>query len=372
MLRTIILCSLISLPNITLAQISLNTSATLVEISNSGTHSWIDSTLGNGFTQDVLTVRGNNIKHVNETSNILRLSNFNFNLPLDAVVSTVSFTIRRRAIGGTKLVDQQVRLETFGINLSNNLASSVNWSTNFEEITYSGTALDWGLSLTAAALNSSDFALIFQVGRNSNSTTSNQSPEIDFFGVSISYSSVLPIDLMDFYGQALQNGERQISWQTASECNNSHFLLQRKTKDEDFTTIARIEGGGTSSSVLQYDYYDSEYANDELLYYQLIQVDYNGQEKTYQPIAINVGEREEFTVYPNPSIHYIVARNIGANSSVESIQILSFSGEKIFELSGEEVSNEQPIDIHELKAGKYLIRLQRSNGSVCTKKFVKN
>lgn len=372
MLKRYILCTLICSPIITYSQVSLNTSATLTEVSNSGTHAWIDSTLSNGYSQDALTVRGFDIEHVNETSNVLRLSDFNFNIPENAIIESVSFTIRRRANGGSKLIDEQVRIETYGTNLSYNLANSNNWTTSFEEITYSGSASDWGVSLTPEALNRSDFSLIFQVGRSSNSTTSNQSPEIDFFGMSVSYSTPLPITLNEFKGSVMENGDRQLFWSTATEFNNSHFILQRRTEHETFVDLARISGAGTSDEMHYYELYDRSYANDEILYYRIIQVDQDGKKEIFNPIALQVNSREDFTVYPNPTIDYLVAKNLKKEEVITMVKILSIDGQdQPFDFN---TSNDfsTKIDVHDLPSGSYYIIITLSDGRTFKKKFIKN
>lgn len=349
MLKKYFISTLFTLPIATYSQINQNSTGTISEQSNSGTHNWVSSTLGNGYAEDNLFIQGNDIEHVDETSNILRISNFNFSFPANALITEVKFTLRKGANGGDKLVDQQVRLETYGSYLSNNLAESGNWTQTITTSIYRGDESTWGIPLTADALNRSDFAILLQAGRNSNSTTSNQSPEIDFFSMQVSYSEALPIQLINFAGLAMTNGDRQLSWGTASEINNSHFLLERKTDQEDFATIARIEGAGNSISNQHYTFYDRDYANNETVYYRLKQVDFDGKETDLGIISVHIDEREDFTVYPNPSIHYIIANSSDVNRTNSRMDILEVGGQLVH---SEEYSNHdifQRIQTDDLK-----------------------
>jgi hypothetical protein len=94
----------------------------------------------------------------------------------------------------------------------------------------------------------------------------------------------LPIELTQFNGYKT-NEYNVLNWQTASEHNNSHFLLERSVNSE-FSTITKIEGAGNSSSKLDYSFIDYS-APQTINYYRLTQVDFDGNSKTYDPISID-------------------------------------------------------------------------------------
>jgi len=48
----------------------------------------------------------------------------------------------------------------------------------------------------------------------------------------------------------------ELNWATASETDNSHFVIERSYDAQSFEAIDRVEGNGTSSEVLHYDYTD--------------------------------------------------------------------------------------------------------------------
>lgn len=86
--------------------------------------------------------------------------------------------------------------------------------------------------------------------------------------------TLLPIELLDF--TVVNTGNMNtLEWQTASESNNSHYLIERSTDMKNWTKIAQVAGAGTSSAQTDYKYFDY-IISDEILYYKLSQVDFDG------------------------------------------------------------------------------------------------
>lgn len=87
-------------------------------------------------------------------------------------------------------------------------------------------------------------------------------------------SSPLPIALLSFDIECSLLGNH-ITWQTASETNNDYFELIRSDDGVNFTTVAQIQGNGTSSATHFYSFTD-EVNSTGITVYKLIQYDYNG------------------------------------------------------------------------------------------------
>ena len=79
-----------------------------------------------------------------------------------------------------------------------------------------------------------------------------------------------------------------IKWQTASEHNSLHYLLERSTTGEfdESNTIQIIQAAGNSTEIIDYIHLDKGYSQT-INYYRLVQVDIDGQFKIYGPISIN-------------------------------------------------------------------------------------
>ena len=98
----------------------------------------------------------------------------------------------------------------------------------------------------------------------------------------------LPIELVYFEGRNTVDGNL-LEWQTATEINNDYFTLERgvyANGSVDWQVIEYQPGAGNSTITNTYGYYDWEYA-DDINYYRLTQTDYNGQQETFNIIAID-------------------------------------------------------------------------------------
>ena len=74
------------------------------------------------------------------------------------------------------------------------------------------------------------------------------------------------------------------------------------------------------------------------------------------------------TLYPNPVNNYL---NIKSNNSIKKIQIYSLQGRLEKTFLNTNTLNTKSIRVSELSSGMYLIKVEGSNGSVITTKFIK-
>ena len=97
----------------------------------------------------------------------------------------------------------------------------------------------------------------------------------------------LPIELMSFEGSKKED-YNVLKWQTASEHNNSHFILERSVTGNytEKDVINVVNGAGNSTQLLDYNFVDTD-APETINYYRLTQVDYDGNFKQYGPISID-------------------------------------------------------------------------------------
>lgn len=93
----------------------------------------------------------------------------------------------------------------------------------------------------------------------------------------------LPITLISFKGTPMED-YNLIEWITASELNNDFFILQKSLDANNFISIGMIDGGGNSNTTLNYDYIDS--TPNQITYYKLTQVDFNGLREDSEMIVV--------------------------------------------------------------------------------------
>jgi large repetitive protein len=134
-----------------------------------------------------------------------------------------------------------------------------------------------------------------------------------------------PVRLISF-SAAKSNNDIIITWKTASEINNSHFIIERSTNGVDFTSIAQIVGRGNSNIVNDYSFTDVNTPKLNL-YYRLQQVDFNA-DKSYSIIVLVKTFKDAqptISIYPNPvqqRIASITTSNIASGKYILSIKSL--------------------------------------------------
>lgn len=130
---------------------------------------------------------------------------------------------------------------------------------------------------------------------------SNTSPQINDIWLTTITPSPLPIKLTSFSTNCETDGKVTVKWETASEMNSSHYILQRSEDLISWMDISQVSAKGNSSVLSKYTVIDSE-PNRGTNYYRLVQYDFNGEFERFNPIS-SVCNVENFSIvlYPNPS-----------------------------------------------------------------------
>lgn len=108
-------------------------------------------------------------------------------------------------------------------------------------------------------------------------------------------SSLLPVELTEFYGKQLNNVVK-LFWSTASEINNEFFEIQRSYDGIVYTKIGSVQGKGNTSYTTNYEFIDNT-INNTIAYYRLKQVDFDGAYKEYDPIAIQYLDKKDLSIF---------------------------------------------------------------------------
>jgi len=117
-------------------------------------------------------------------------------------------------------------------------------------------------------------------------------------------SQPLPVTLVAFTAQRL-GADGLLQWQTASELNNDHFVVESSADGLHFQALGQVAGAGTSTQAHGYQFTDQNLARYAVgqVYYRLRQVDTDGT-ATYSPVrtvAVPLAAGLLVQVYPNPS-----------------------------------------------------------------------
>jgi hypothetical protein len=96
--------------------------------------------------------------------------------------------------------------------------------------------------------------------------------------------TVLPTGLINYNGNYI-NSKSELTWQTASEQNNSHFTLSHSTDGYQFNVIGTVMGAGNSSDIRDYRFIHN-FPHPGMNYYKLKSTDYDGKEYSKGIVAI--------------------------------------------------------------------------------------
>lgn len=175
----------------------------------------------------------------------------------------------------------------------------------------------------------------------------------------------LNVDLLSFNAVAKQD-KVDLQWETLSERNSSHFVVERSQNLVDWQKVNQLQGAGT---IEQRRYYIT---SDEApllgtTYYRLTQFDNNGDFEHFDLKSVFYEGRREIQVYPNPAKE---STNItGLADDVSSIELLNGSGQLVLSFTPQQSTIEQ-LNTSGLQSGIYLIKIIYRNGTVDLKKLV--
>jgi len=166
---------------------------------------------------------------------------------------------------------------------------------------------------------------------------------------------ILPIKLINFSAENSSIGLVDLKWQTATESNVSHFIIQQSADSKKFNEVAKVKATGESNSLQSYRYQLKTNPTGNLStsqYFRLKTVDRDGSESFSPIVSLKDKTRKKLEVYPNPasnSIHFNVQAIDGIPMKLYNIHGQSF---QINLLDG------QTIDLSELPNGIYYLQVQ--------------
>jgi len=169
--------------------------------------------------------------------------------------------------------------------------------------------------------------------------------------------TTLPVRL-DGFSAKLDGNRVKLEWTTASELDNSHFLIGRSTNGKDYVRVARVNGKGTTTASSNYLAYDHQPAVG-LNYYRLLQVDHNGKETELAIKSLDFSlSGLVLSAYPNPtSTHYHIVSNVATAASITAI-----TGQEVKRLQlvpgiNQLDASTWPVGIYILKTSKGILKL---------------
>jgi hypothetical protein len=169
-------------------------------------------------------------------------------------------------------------------------------------------------------------------------------------------STPLPVELLSF--NATPNGNWvNVYWTTASEINNDYFIVQHSKNNLHFEDITQVDGAGNSTCIKNYAAVDYD-PYDDVSYYRLKQVDFNGVYHYSNIVSVNFGPENALNVYPSASSGVFQVSFTGTKDKEHTLIIRNLLGQvfysKVFVMDGNSFT--QFIDLSgELTSGVYMV-----------------
>ncbi|MDT3695957.1 MAG: T9SS type A sorting domain-containing protein [Ignavibacterium sp.] len=183
---------------------------------------------------------------------------------------------------------------------------------------------------------------------------------------------VIPVELTSF-SAITDNNNVLLNWSTATETNNSGFIVERRSTNSDWQSITFVNGNGTTTRAQKYSYVDRNLAEGKY-YYRLKQVDFNGSfeySNIVEAVILSPTKFELSQNYPNPfNPSTTISFTIPQSGNVK-LSVYNLLGQEVqnlvngFTEAGNHTIN---FDAKNLNSGIYLYKLE-ANGFVQTRKM---
>ena len=182
----------------------------------------------------------------------------------------------------------------------------------------------------------------------------------------------LPVALTSFEAQLINNSEVVLKWATASEEDNSHFVVERSLDGRDFESIGIVEGNGTTNQVNTYSLVDADPAYG-YNYYRLKQVDFDGDYEFshIETVIISSQDVLDVILYPNPVVKTTTLRVVTPFETDASIEVVDFTGKVLLNVVMAKGANSKQLDLSGFAAGTYFAYVNYNGHRELVHKIIK-
>lgn len=216
-----------------------------------------------------------------------------------------------------------------------------------------------------AAVNSTNFSsysiatLPATVGTYASGTTFETSFTTGFsgFGVGVSNSSILPLNLLSFTGKFISKNQIELNWSTQTETNTNNFEVERSEDGILFTKFATVAASGNSTVRKDYTQLDIDFKRNAKNYYRLKMNDINGQYRYSEIIQLTDKNTEPIGIFPNPVKDGILNILLLNNFVAKKLSLVMYSsdGKRVMQKPINEIAYLQQINIAKFAAGAYTV-----------------
>lgn len=294
----------------------------------------------------------------------LKATGFNFSVPSNAQICSVTVNILKRASGvspSTTVSDEEVRIIKGGNITGLNKKSSVNWSSDLVSESYSGDAAFWGTTLTPADVNDARFGMALSA-KFTSSVAAFPRAEIDLVSITVEYQllSSAP-QLVEDFTASIQKNIVSCEWTMTEEKAGSRIVLQESDDNKQWKDVTVYS---ITASARQAKYRQVNRLEERGTYYYRVKVASSEGTSYSKTTRVQYSTGGELKVYPTVAHSMIYVENADPS---DKIQVYSFTNQAMPISTVEVKDGLIAVRISELPKGRYLLKAGRT-----TRQFLKD
>jgi hypothetical protein len=173
----------------------------------------------------------------------------------------------------------------------------------------------------------------------------------------------LNAELVSFNGYH-NNGVNRLYWETQTEVESSHFIVERSLNSFDWEVLGIVNGAGTSDQPLNYTL-DDPNPNYPLNYYRLKHVNYSGEITLYRTISLSgMVETNDWisAAFPNPATSELsFIHNDPDLTEPLNLEIISNVGQVVYSevIALPDKIQGHTINLNNMAQGMYTLRIRK-------------
>ncbi len=182
---------------------------------------------------------------------------------------------------------------------------------------------------------------------------------------------LLPVELVNFTSESINNEFVELTWTTVSEDNNDYFTIERSKDGQVFEFLANVDGAGTSIEVQNYTSKDRAPFTG-VSYYRLKQTDFDGKWSYSNMVSVSLESSfGNISIIPNPVkgksiVSFETSKRKNIEVLIKDLAGKTISAKNHFPSEGQNIVN---LETEKLSNGMYLLIL--NNGEeTSTVKFI--
>ncbi|AZQ61421.1 T9SS type A sorting domain-containing protein [Flammeovirga pectinis] len=186
-------------------------------------------------------------------------------------------------------------------------------------------------------------------------------------------ASVLPITLSTFTA-TMDDGFIDLDWVDEQEVNTSHFIIQRSTDGRNYTTISEeIQAAGNSNKEEVYAFTDEDVPNESMIYYKLIEYDFDGKSEEWVRIVHQEGNSAyNVNIFPIPADTKlnVEVQNIDEEDGEMTIRLIHATDGLQYVLEGKDDFDNMEFNVSSVPPGVYIIEIFTGNKMIHNQKII--